>query len=132
VQLELVIVLGLAAWRLTRIIPADRVAVPLRNAIVVWAFGEHGRAWKVWLHDLVTCNLCFSLYVSGAVTGVFGLYSGWLGWAWLWQWAAVWAVATGLAIVLEKALDADPPPGELEPPPEPPAVPPEPLEHPDH
>jgi hypothetical protein len=83
--LEIVAVLGLAAFRLTRLVTTDTITDPLRGWLYRWAWDEStpievtapdGRrvlvpspraAWRTWLYDLLTCPWCLGVWFSAAV-----------------------------------------------------------------
>lgn len=95
-----VYLLGLVTWRLSRILPLDVIAQGLRDRITIWTYSETSPQWREKAYDMLHCPLCLSMHVAGAVTGCWDAYAGWLGWAWLWQWAAVWAVSSVVTLLL--------------------------------
>lgn len=79
---------ALAAHRLVRLLGADTITEPLREAVARWAYTRRGRdaddleaapdgGWALWaehgdpdppkLATLVTCRWCLSIYVAAAV-----------------------------------------------------------------
>lgn len=70
--LAVVVVVGLAAYRLARVIAHDKIGEPVRKRAYK-ASVEHGRAGR-WLNSLVTCPFCLSVYFAAAAV---------IWWAWL-------------------------------------------------
>lgn len=79
-SLAVVVVLGLASMRLTRLVVSDTITLPFRERLYRWAWDdEHptirdGVAWptprgglRTWIHDGLTCSWCFGVYVTVAV-----------------------------------------------------------------
>lgn len=82
--LAVVVVMGLAAMRLTRLVVADTITDPWRERLYRWAWDEEhptardGALWptprggfRTWVYAGLTCAWCFGVYVSVAV------YCGW-------------------------------------------------------
>jgi len=69
--LGVIVIIGLVAYRLARVLAHDKIGEPVRN----WAYKvsvEHGRAGR-WLNSLITCPFCLSVWF--AILGV-----GWYAW----------------------------------------------------
>jgi hypothetical protein len=65
----LLLLLGLATYRLTRLVVRDEFppARGIRTTVERWAYEpDRFRRWE-WLGDLVTCHWCASAYVAAAL-----------------------------------------------------------------
>ena len=96
--LATIIILGLASWRLARIVPTDTIAQPLRDRLTLWTYPEEepGRPQlREWFGQLVSCQICLGFWVAGLVTLFYSLVvaGAWLGWAFVIWWPAVAAVS---------------------------------------
>lgn len=82
--LAIVVVLGLAAFRITRICTTDTISDPIRERFYRWAWDEENpqiigerpnqqiaprprAAWRTWLYELATCQWCLGVWWSVAV-----------------------------------------------------------------
>lgn len=87
--LPIIVILALGAYRLTRLVTADTIALPLREALFKWAYTDDPQArqaWRVlhpeaeipshvpkgwefrtWVYDLMTCDQCLGVWWSAAV-----------------------------------------------------------------
>ena len=54
--------IGVASFRLWRIIAKDQIAEPVR----VWLLRREGRVWT-WIQDLVTCPWCLGWWIAGTL-----------------------------------------------------------------
>lgn len=57
------VLIGLASYRLWRIIGRDQIADPVR----VWLIGREGPAWA-FVGDLLNCAWCLGWWLAGAIT----------------------------------------------------------------
>lgn len=92
------VVLGLATYRLSRVIPLDDVAEPVRRRVQLWQLegGSDSRGRRVALAKLVTCPDCSAVWIG-------------LGLALLWQaragrWLVTALAAAGLQVALARAV----------------------------
>lgn len=69
--LAVIVIIGLAAYRLARVIAHDKIGEPIRKRTYKAAV-EHGGPGR-WLNSLITCPFCLSVWF--AVLGV-----GWYAW----------------------------------------------------
>jgi len=60
--LPVIVIIGLVAYRLARLIAHDKIAEPLRKRIYKLAV-EHGRPGR-WLNTLTTCPFCLSVWFA--------------------------------------------------------------------
>jgi hypothetical protein len=90
--LVLVVVLGLATYRLTRLVVTDDFP-PVR-----WARNRLTRTRWEWVEDLVTCSWCASGWVAAALVAAVDLAGASVPVPWL-VWPASWAVGAWLAHV---------------------------------
>lgn len=72
----LVAVLGVAAYRLTRLITKDTVSDRLRMVVSRWAFDDDREVWKggphrKWFALWITCPFCVGVWAT------VGLYAWW-------------------------------------------------------
>jgi hypothetical protein len=58
-----VILIGLASYRLWRIVGRDQIADPIR----VWLINREGRFWT-FVGDLLHCAWCLGWWLAGAIT----------------------------------------------------------------
>jgi hypothetical protein len=96
ISVTLLLILGLACWRLTRLVTADDF--PLIAKPREWVIGEDGTAhegrWYHWFGELISCYWCASGWISLGLTGLAAstaLARPWQGWLVIWW--AVWAVS---------------------------------------
>lgn len=100
------LIVSLAAYRLTRVVTTDTISDPFRDRVYRWAWNDdetveivddQGRkvraptpraGWRTWVYGLVSCPLCFGVWVSA------GTYSAW---RW-WDTGAVRAVIAAFAV----------------------------------
>lgn len=83
-DLELVVVLALASYRVSRLVTQDTVTANLRGALFGWAWDEEhpitvgsGKdahfepapraAWRTYVYEGLTCPVCLGVWASGAV-----------------------------------------------------------------
>lgn len=96
-SLAIVVVLGFAAFRVTRVATADSITQPWRELLYRFAWDadhpvvNHGlgivepaprAGWRTWFYELMTCPWCLGVWVS------IGVYT-------LWRWGG----DVGLAVV---------------------------------
>lgn len=100
-------VLGLATWRLARIVPTDTIAQPLRDRITVWTYpppekevSDRQARGRAWVGQLLSCQVCLGWWISLAVVVFWSLVlvDSWLGWAVLIWWPAVAAASAVLSL----------------------------------
>lgn len=90
--LAVIVVLALATYRVTRLCTADKITLPVREAIFSWAYkpltdtneieawallhpeadeipSHVPRGWEIrtWLYELVTCDQCLGVWWGAAV-----------------------------------------------------------------
>ncbi len=85
-DLGVVVVLALAAFRLTRLLAADTITDPWRGWLFRWAWNDEvltddgtghltptprGGGWRTWAWMLATCQWCLGVWIAVAV------YAGW-------------------------------------------------------
>jgi hypothetical protein len=70
--LSLLVIMSLAAYRVTRLVVSD--TFPPVQRLRDWVVGpnedKHAGTRLAWLDELLTCNWCASFWVSGVVVGV--------------------------------------------------------------
>lgn len=76
--LAVIVVLGLVAYRATRVLTVDSISDPFRERLYGWAWAgtlerpvSRGRA-RGWTYELLTCTHCLGVWVSLAVVIVYG------------------------------------------------------------
>ena len=69
--LALVVVLGLASYRITRVVTRDAITDRFRSAVARWAWDENREQWRGGfrrrVQQLLTCPWCFGVWVSVVV-----------------------------------------------------------------
>lgn len=80
--LAVVVILGLAAYRLTRVLTVDSISDPARAVLYDWAWGgtrdrptSRGRA-RGWVYELLTCSHCLGVWVSLAAVAAWSSVGG--------------------------------------------------------
>jgi hypothetical protein len=63
-RLEEVVVLGLAATRLARVVSIDEITAPMRGRMEEWADGASAPTWRKWSLELVRCPVCVGWWAS--------------------------------------------------------------------
>ena len=76
-MLPAVTVIGLAAYRIARVIAHDKIGEPIRHR----AYESIARYPKfgVWLNSLVTCPFCLTVYASAGGVAWYSLTIAWPG-----------------------------------------------------
>jgi Protein of unknown function (DUF1360) len=83
-QLATVIVLGFAAYRVTRFLVIDTLLEPARSNFHSMLERRNGILWAK-VYDLVSCTWCVGVYVSFAIYAIFlwNLFVDWTRVDWL-------------------------------------------------
>lgn len=95
-----------ATYRVTQLVVEDRITEPAREWLLGWLRNRRSR-FAAWVHDLITCVFCVSVWVSLAVTvsayvaGV--VESGDATW---WWFPVMWMALAGAYSVLRAATEA--------------------------
>lgn len=77
-NLAVLVAIGLAAFRLTRLVTNDSITKRFRDRLYTWAWDDEHTvpsddgyldptpraAWRTYLHELLTCPYCFGVWVS--------------------------------------------------------------------
>jgi hypothetical protein len=103
-NLLVVLILGLAAYRGARLISNDTITKPIRDKL--YGLQSHGRLGK-WAHSLITCPWCVSVWLSAfaVIWWIWLILPAWPGWGeTLLAWWAVAGVA-GLAVGADRSLE---------------------------
>ena len=105
--LATIIVLGLVAWRVARIVPLDSIAESLREKIALWTYPEtvgKSQGRREFVGTLLSCTVCLSFWVSGAAVLFYELVvvDEFAGWMFVIEWLAV----AGAAAVLSLTADS--------------------------
>ena len=103
--LAAVIVLGIACWRLARILPTDTVAEPIRGRIAEWTYPEVQLPANIaqrrqWIGSLLSCQICLAFHIAWMITVFWSLVilGEWIGWMFLIVWPSVAGVAAIAAL----------------------------------
>lgn len=93
------VVVGLATYRLARIVTLDTISQPFRDSLFRWAYDVNNPVEvdgeriasprgpiRVWVYDLASCPLCAGVWIAA------GLYV-------LWRWSDSDAVRSGIVIL---------------------------------
>jgi hypothetical protein len=83
-QLATVLILGLAAYRVTRFLVIDTLLEPSRSKFHSMLERRNGVLWAK-IYDLVSCTWCVGVYVSFAVYAIYlwDLFINWTRFDWL-------------------------------------------------
>jgi hypothetical protein len=83
-QLATVLILGLAAYRITRLLVIDELLEPGRSKFHAMLERRNGLLWAK-LYDLVSCTWCVGVYVSLLIYAVYlwNLFIDWTRVDWL-------------------------------------------------
>lgn len=117
-SLGAIVLVGLASYRVARLVTKDTICEPLRRVVYDWAWidpqvkGQDPKpragGARTWLYSLLSCPLCFGVWTSAllmllwaAVTPVD------VGWRWAASLAAVAGVQSLVALA-DAALEAIP------------------------
>jgi len=78
--LPVIVIIGLVAYRLARVLAHDKIGEPVRK----WAYkqaAEHGRAGR-WVNALITCPFCLSVWFAIAACSWYAwmVAPTWPGW----------------------------------------------------
>lgn len=67
--LAFVIIAGLCVYRLCRLAIIDKIFDTPRSRVNMWLITRRGRGAKFfsWLHDMINCGWCLSIWISGAL-----------------------------------------------------------------
>ena len=104
--LATIIVLGLVAWRVARIVPLDSIAEPVRERIALWTYPETPRksaAKRELVGTLLSCTVCLSFHVAWMTVLFYELVvvGEFAGWGFLIEWFAVAGVASVLSLTAD-------------------------------
>jgi Protein of unknown function (DUF1360) len=107
-SLAAVVIVGLAVFRVARLITADSITDPMRDRLYVWAWRDDGHGhqtptavWRTYVYELIRCPHC---------VGVWAAAGAYLWWEFLWTPPIYVAAIAGVASLLASAqtkLDAD-------------------------
>lgn len=83
-QLATVVILGLAAYRVTRLLVIDSLLEPGRSKLHAKLEQKHGAIWSK-IYDLVSCTWCVGVYVSFAIYAIYlwNVFTDWTRLDWL-------------------------------------------------
>jgi hypothetical protein len=83
-QLATVLILGLAAYRVTRFLVIDSLLEPARSNFHVMLERRNGVFWAK-IYDLVSCTWCVGVYVSFDIYAIYlwNLFVDWTRFDWL-------------------------------------------------
>jgi len=102
-----VLVLGLVVYRISRILPVDAVAEPVRARVEMWTYPEAAPSrpkFREWVGQLLSCPVCLSWWIAAVVVIFWSLVvvGVWPGWFFLILWPAVAAVSAVTALVVDE------------------------------
>lgn len=94
------LVVGLAAYRIARLLTLDTILKAPRMRFAMWVSARKPRSTPHPLADLATCPLCVSVWAAAGGTG----WVWWIGYVHGWRTAMiVWWAAAGVAAILAQA-----------------------------
>lgn len=82
-QLALAALIGLAGWRVARLVAKDTVTDPFRTALGRWAWNDGTQSYRsptrAFAWNLVTCTFCLSVWFVALAWFVYA--QRWPGWS---------------------------------------------------
>jgi hypothetical protein len=110
-----ILILGIAAYRLARILPVDEIAQPVRDRITLWTYPDKPEitaketAQRKWVGKLLACPVCLGWWISPVVVVFYSLVivGEWFGWGFLIWWPAVAGVGAIAALRVDGASEVD-------------------------
>lgn len=75
-ELQLVVLLSLACYRVTRLVVKDTIIDGFRIWLHTAILGRKPRLWREKLQELVSCPFCISVWIAGALTLLADHYVG--------------------------------------------------------
>jgi hypothetical protein len=106
--LATILILGFAVYRISRVLPVDEIAEPLRVRIELFTYPERelstkATARRLWLGRLASCPVCLGWWVSALAVLFYSLVvvGDWMGWAFLIFWPATAGVGAAIALVVD-------------------------------
>lgn len=101
-MIELLVLLGLATWRVTRFALYDALIDTPRNRVHAWLLTRrHATAVTVKIHELITCPWCLSVWVAAVAVAVAD------GWASIPLPAFMWLAVAAVAVIVHVLVEAD-------------------------